>query len=241
MWVEQDGSKQWSQGNAGRVVYRRFFKADINSGLTEAASQGYAYGQVLVVNNSYMTLSGIDSHIQMGHDFVTLTWSTPTGPGSRNTPHSEYNDGVPRADGDEEWWVEFETSEVAAVGAVSYKNEVYNGAWGVAEDAPLEQPGAILVWAKWLDKNDQPNSKAPKTLPRKQAEALAMLATYLPGSTGSYEKNGPKLMYVLGSTGVAANLLCVDIEISRDGNLVVRTARFKYKRDGWNRYAYGGL
>lgn len=238
MWVEVDGSPAWRETAGGSIQYVRTFDATVNQGRTLAASEGYTRGATQVLEGFFLTLTGIDVRNRSGRDVVRVVWSTKMGSSGRQ-PHSDYNDDVLRKDGDEEWLFEFESEEKPAVECVKHDGSVFSGSWGVGEDDMLLQPGIILVWRKWMDKNTASSGKPPVTVPRTKAKALDAIRTYLPNQTGNYESNGPKLMYRLGSSGIEKNFLCIDIEIEPDGDLVCRTARFKWRASEWGSTIYG--
>ena len=41
-------------------------------------------------------------------------------------------------------------------------------------------------------------------------------------------------MYLMENSDFGKKLLCVNIELQQDGDLVCRIARFKYRRTSWN-------
>lgn len=95
----------------------------------------------------------------------------------------------------------------------------------------IRQPAAGLTWKKWMNKDSLGVQVA--TVPTNKTEALAMMATYLPNGSGSYETGAPRLMHVLGGGGNGDKLLCTDIRVYPDGDLVCREAIFEWNADGW--------
>jgi len=241
LWTEIDGSPAWDESSGNRARYVRRFQADVDNGKTQAAAEGYAKGDTITVNSTVLKLSDISVRNRRGFDEVTIIYTTPGGYVNprRAAPNSDYNDEKIREAKDEEWWIEVDTDEIPAKNAFDFEGNAWSGTWNVQREDPVIQPNALLCWRKWLDKNNNPATQAPKTLPTTKKECLDALKTYLPNQKGGYEPNPPKLMFRLGPNGIEANLLCISIDLEEDGALVARTAKYKYSGEAWNNQIFG--
>jgi len=254
MWHEADGSPRFGADDEGKAQLVRTFWTDYDQGEAEAATQGYTRGDILIHTESGtdypLVLRTITVSSGGGRDTVTITWTSPS---TRNRS-SDFNDGVPREAGDQEWHLEFGTQELPAKHALDADgllggllgddgNPIYHTLWQVEEYDPVRNPTVYLVQRLWLDKSIYTgggNLSQVRTLPQSKAEALNAARTYVPGGNGNYEPNAPKLMHWLKDN---PDFLCVEIGLEEDAHLVCRTARFEWKNANWdaNIYAEGNL
>jgi len=244
-WIEQEGSPRFVETRGGGARLIRRFKAEKDEGREEATNRGYTIGQGLTyqtdgsTDSYYLEIASIEPTNATAYDLVTITWQTPhRSVSARN--QSPYMDGRTRTANEEEWRLEAETDTKAAEDSYDKDGNAWSESWGIAADSPMLQPGAILIGRKWLNKNTVTDASAPPvTLPTSQSAALDMAETYLPGAGGSYESSGPRIMHRLDGSGLGAKFLCVSIATEADGDLVLRTARYKYKPVAWDATLYG--
>jgi len=237
MWTEVAGGR-WSEGRNGAALWTRVFWADAGQGRDKATENEYEKGDEIEVLDFVLTLETIDVAENEGYDVVTITYTTPEG-WIRN-PSERYQDGVVRNENDEEWHMELELEEVRAEDAIAYDGSEWSGTWGIDADKPVDQPVCFLVQRKWLDKNAAVPGENITTLPQTRTKALEMVKSYLPNAAAAdkkYENDPPLLMSLLA--GANNKFMCVSVTTEKDNDLVLRTARFKYKPDGWNTNVYG--
>lgn len=248
IWTEIAGSPAWDK-SAQKLV--RKFDATLNQGGAQAASNGYALGNALTYDGVSLCCTGLAIANAEGKDEVTITWET----WQRQDRDSSYNDGVRRYPGEEEWTIETGTDSVELEeGTLNYHSPAIemhttnSQGWGDTAACPYVwktsagagsqalMPNAYLVWKKWLLPRVNPlagGAALARRLPKNKADALQALQTYLPPGNGPYEQNGPCIGKRLGPQGFEAQLLCVDISLDQDGDLVCRTARYKWNPEGW--------
>jgi len=234
MWVEiQGGSRRIGQTSELAVIRR--FHADYGSGETELETQGYVLGESTIESNEEtLTLRTINVTNIGGRDEVELQYFATTEQ-FRYGDEDQFNDGRHHEDGDDEFYFDASAESVRAYEAVDFDGNGWSGTWEIEENEQVLQPGAILIWKKWMDKNTlgEGVEGPPTTVPTNQTDALSALGTYLPNGGTSYESSPPRIMKLLGADGVAEKLLCISVGIEPDGPFVCRTARFQYKHAGW--------
>lgn len=238
-WHEQDGSPHWHEGAGRSAQLVRVFHATRGEGRQLAWVREYRQGWADVINGKLMRISDVDVRSTAGYDIVTVTWATRTRRALRHEPNSQFEEGKLREDGDEEWHVEAGLAEEQAQNAYNHEDQAWSqeapNNWGLEATDLVPQPQIFLVQRKWMDQNISEDEDAPTTLPTSQANAEAVLETYLPAGTGTYEASPPKLMHTLPGNN---ELLCINVHLEEDGDLVVRVARFQWKAGGWNSAIY---
>ena len=243
-WVEINGSPNYRKGPGSTRTLTRLFHTDKDAGLAQASAHGYIQGAILIHDGETLCITQVNPYNEDGHDLVQIVWEnvSPDTAASRN-PY--YNDGVQRFDGEEEWTFSggMESENISA------DTRSMNGstAWmsapppGYAIGKPLLVPGLYLVWKKWFRTAVSQGGggiTVNRTVPRTKLSAIAAVESYLPEGSGGYETGGaaaPKMGKRLGPEGTEKRFLCTDIGIEPDGDLVCRTATFRYTRDpeGW--------
>ena len=225
-WILQEGARL-ETGDDGQARLTQTYLADRKQGIVEAAQRGFAYGTTMVLQGRYFFLAHINPRFTAHGDEVDLVWIGPAGaPPPRRPLHLA---------GDEEWSLE---------GSM----ETWDGLPGTFYNANNQQknppankivriPKTVLVWRKWIRPPwSVGGNVAPRALPRNMSDATAMLSTYSMGG-GSLEAGGPRIGCTLGGA-VGEFLLCVDISVEADGNLILRTAKFEYSYHKWDSDLY---
>ena len=240
MWVKIKGAK-WSEGQGGAANYSELFVANRGEGRTEALAQGYEKGDELEIGDYALSLDNIEVTSEEGIDVVTITWVGAQSIYEARGPQ-RFSDGQYHYPNQTLWNMEMELDNKPAEKAVTYDGNAWSTSWGGDEanqDEEVLQPSVFLVQRKWMDKNQAGVGENPTTLPTTFSKAKIMINTYLNNAAtgGSWEAYAPRLMCLLG--GTSSKFLCVSITCEKDAELVLRTAKFKYKAKGWNTTVYG--
>jgi len=244
-WVEINGSPNYRKGPGSARTLTRMFHADVGQGLAQAGAHGYILDSLLDYDGTRLFLASINPYNDEGRDLVQISWENFGSNAGSTIPDQAYNGGVRRYHGEEEWsWASGLDTETITPETRALKGGSMASSWllnsGYALGDSLLVPGLFLVWKRWFRTGlAHPVSDllTSHTLPRTKTAALASISAYLPDGAGVYEPGiaGPKIGKILGSSGLERRFLCSDISIEADGDLVCRTAQFKYTRDpdGW--------
>lgn len=243
-WVKQEGSPDYTVGPGGQRSYVEVYHAASNAGKAEVISRGYFQGRHnFAYDGSQLWLDRVNIRQHPGYDIVTLTWTAQEYNGSGSGPDNRFADGVRRFNGEEEWTIRAALdSETVTETTPSLVDGDQATNWAgtagfVIGESTMLVPGAVLVWKKWMKKDRTiiPNQFYPTTVPRTKVAALNALQTYMPQQTGTYENGAPKVGKRLDSSGTGAHLLCIGVSLDPDGDLVCRTAEFKWtnRTGGW--------
>lgn len=243
-WVEIDGSPNYRKGPGSTRTLTRMFHTEFGQGLAQAAAHAFVLDSTVVYDGNTLLLTQLNPYNDNGRDLVQIVWEGSSGSdGSSPLRDDSYNDGIRRYHGEEEWtFAGGMDNEIITDRTGDLKNG--STSWregsGYALGDTLMVPTLNLIWKKWFRKGAASlpgDLTTPHTVPRTKADALSAAATYLASEVGAYEPglNPPKLGKILGASALERKFLCVDIDVNADGNLVCRTATFKYTRDpaGW--------
>ncbi len=259
-WVYQQKASQKARDYSGQVT--ETYEASKGQGEAESLVQGYVFGVVQTIDGRSWALTSRNVEPKNdAFELVHLTFVSPQGARARSG--IKFRDGKTRTDGEEQWTLTGSLPQDATWYHGRIQDSNANGyyptddlirewmppnkgqdavAWDGVRSTDqakesgttvrgtlVRQPAMFLIWKKWLNK-DTAGARV-KTLPESASEALSMVDTYKPGGSGTYESGAPKLMHVL--PGSDKKLLCVDISIYEDGDMVCREARFEYNAEGF--------
>jgi hypothetical protein len=229
-WIQQPESGAHEKSGDGARTKTLTFRAERGQGETEAAEQGYVLNSTVMVHDglAYVLYKIRTAPADPAYDRVDLIFSPRGGKGADKI--------VRRRAGDEEFVLEMgRESQIPAS-----EHPDWSSSWE-ADDIPIMATDSVrvfasqVVWRKWFSPKPveaplNPVDSALKILPNTMAEALAMVASYNGGA--AYLEDGLRI----GRTIQDRKLLCVDIQIRRDQDLVLREARLEYGSFNPNAY-----
>lgn len=232
MWEEQEDSRNRTRSSNGKIEYTLVYETELGQGEVEAEEQGFIIGDVVTYDGHTLVLDRIKVTPRGGaFDRVELIYISP----DYQSSGGGHSDGKLHKSGDEEFSLETADEQMSPDDAVSLGFVESASDLPKGESVPVSV--AYVVWRKWLSpKGIIRLDGRGSTFPNTTDQVLLMLNAYLLPNTPPPEGEEEEDPEDLWDDGVTLNqkvswspkLIVTSINISEDGNLLLREARLRY-------------